>query len=230
MRNILIVGATRGVGRALAEKLSDDRVLWTASRAASSPLGASHIEWDASTDDLPAESLPTRLDGLVYCPGTIRLMSFPRLSDQMFHEDLEINLFGAIRALRSTLPSLKASSNPSVVLFSTVAVSIGMPMHASVSAAKGALEGLTRSLAAEFAPKIRVNAIAPSITDTSLAAGILRNERLRHASAARHPLERIGLANDIAGTARFLLSPESAWMTGQIIHVDGGIGTLRRFN
>jgi len=227
---VLIVGATRGVGCALTEALSDDCDLWTASRAANSPLGSPHIEWDASTDDLPTESLPTRLDGLVYCPGTIRLMPFPRLTDQMFLEDLQVNLFGAIRALRATLPSSKSSSDPSVVLFSTVAVATGMPMHASVSAAKGALEGLTRSLAAEFAPKIRVNAIAPSVTDTPLASGILRNERLRQAAASRHPMERIGQVIDLAGVARFLLSPESSWMTGQIIHVDGGIGTLRRFN
>ncbi|MCG6870228.1 MAG: SDR family oxidoreductase [Gammaproteobacteria bacterium] len=230
MRNILIVGATRGVGRALAEALCDDFELWTASRAANAPLGTTHIEWDAATGDLPTEALPTRLDGLVYCPGTIRLMPFPQLTDQMFLEDLQINLFGAIRALRSTLSALKSSSDPSVVLFSTVAVTTGMPMHASVSAAKGALEGLTRSIAAEFAPKIRVNAIAPSVTDTPLASGILRNERLRQAAASRHPMERIGQVIDLAGVARFLLSPESSWMTGQIIHVDGGIGTLRRFN
>jgi 3-oxoacyl-[acyl-carrier protein] reductase len=230
MRNVLIVGATRGVGRELADALSDDCELWTASRTAQSSRRSSHIQWDASSADLPVETLPTRLDGLVYCPGTIRLMPFPRLSDQMFLEDLEINLFGAIRAIRSALPSLRASTDPSVVLFSTVAVTTGMPMHASVSAAKGALEGLTRSLAAEFAPKIRVNAIAPSITDTPLAAGILRNERLRQAASARHPMERIGSVEDLSSVTRFLISPESAWITGQIIHVDGGIGALRRFN
>jgi len=230
MRRILIVGATSGIGRALSRDLSADCELWTASRRADPDHGESHIEWDATSGDLPAEALPERLDGLVYCPGSIRLLPFPRLTDKMFLEDLEINLFGAIRALRTALPSLQSSSAPSVVLFSTVAVATGMPMHASVAAAKGALEGLTRSLAAEFAPKIRVNAIAPSVTDTALAARILRNARQRQAAAERHPMERTGTAEDIAGVARFLLSRESGWMTGQIIQVDGGIGTLLRFN
>jgi NAD(P)-dependent dehydrogenase (short-subunit alcohol dehydrogenase family) len=127
------------------------------------------------------------------------------------------------------LPSLKAADRASVVLFSTVAVGTGMPMHASIAAAKGAVEGLTRSLAAELAPGIRVNAIAPSLTDTPLAAGLLRSERQRAAAAERHPLGRIGQPSDLAATARFLLSEEAGWVTGQVLNVDGGMGALRRF-
>ena len=230
MRSVLIVGATSGVGRALAKVLSADCELWTVSRRADPDNGAYHVQWDATSGGIPAGVLPERLDGLVYCPGSIRLLPFSRLTDRMFLEDLEINLLGAVRALRSALASLQSSSEASVVLFSTVAVTTGLPMHASVAAAKGALEGLTRSLAAEFAPKIRVNAIAPSVTDTALAAGILRNERQRRTAAERHPLKRIGRAEDIAGVTRFLLSRESGWMTGQILPVDGGLGALRLFN
>lgn len=231
MRNIFIVGAGSGIGHRLAELLATDYVaLWTASRSpAVAQPARTHIEWDAAARELPAEFLPDRLDGLVYCPGSIRLAPFDRLGDQAFRDDLEVNLLGAVRALRAALPALKAAPAASVVLFSTVAVSTGMPMHASVAAAKGAVEGLTRSLAAELAPAIRVNAIAPSLTDTPLSAGLLRTERQREAAAQRHPLQRIGSPDDLAELARFLLSDRSGWISGQVLHADGGMGALRRF-
>jgi len=231
MRNIFIIGARRGIGRRLAERLAEDDVaLWTASRSpADAQPGRDHIEWDASAGELPVGFLPARLDGLVYCPGSIRLAPFERLDDQAFREDFEINLLGAVRALRAALPALKASGSASVVLFSTVAVSTGMPMHASVAAAKGAVEGLTRSLAAELAPSIRVNAIAPSLTDTPLSAGLLRTDRQREAAAQRHPLQRIGRPEELAEVARLLLSDQAGWITGQVLHADGGMGALRRF-
>lgn len=230
MSNVLIVGASRGIGRALAAHLvSDGASLWTAGRSTGSVPEAHHTEWDATTGAFPADVLPTRLDGLVYCPGSIRLQPFERLAEQALRDDLEINLFGAVRALQAALPALKASPAASVVLFSTVAVSTGMPMHASIAAAKGAVEGLTRSLAAELAPRIRVNAIAPSLTDTPLAAGLLRTERQRAAAAERHPLQRIGQPQELATLARFLLSEAAAGITGQVLHADGGIGAVRRF-
>ena len=188
-----------------------------------------HLTWDATAGDFPVDQLPETLEGLVYCPGSIRLQPFSRLRDEDFRADFELNLLGAVRVLRAALPCLKAAGRASVVLFSTVAVGTGMPMHASIAAAKGAVEGLTRSLAAELAPGIRVNAIAPSLTDTPLAAGLLRSERQRAAAAERHPLGRIGQPSDLAAAALFLLSEEAGWVTGQVLHVDGGMGGLRRF-
>jgi NAD(P)-dependent dehydrogenase (short-subunit alcohol dehydrogenase family) len=228
MRNIFIVGSTHGIGQTLSERLrADGASLWTASRGAAA--GEHHLEWDAAGDPLPDGFLPERLDGLVYCPGSINLKPFNRLTEKDLRADLEVNLLGAVRAIQAALPALKASGNASLVLFSTVAATTGMPMHASIAAAKGAVEGLTRSLAAELAPGIRVNAIAPSLTDTPLAAGLLRTERQREAAADRHPLQRIGQAEELAGLARFLLSDEAGWITGQVVHADGGMGAVRRF-
>ncbi len=230
MANLLIVGATSGVGAALAERVGDRYQIWTASRRETRRPGTTHILWDASEGPLPAERLPESLDGLVYCPGSIRLAPFSRLTDAAFREDFELNLLGAVRTIRAALPALKASGSASVVLFSTVAVTTGMPMHASIGAAKGAVEGLTRSLAAELAPGIRVNAIAPSLTETPLSENLLKTERQRESAAERHPLGRIGRADDIAAAAAYLLSSEASWITGQVLHVDGGIGRTRRFS
>ena len=175
MRRILIVGASSGIGRKLADRLAGEAQLWTASRSATSERGDPHLTWDAAdaAAPFPTDGLPDSLDGLVYCPGSIRLLPFERIDDTAFREDFELNLMGAVRAIRATIPALKSAPQASVVLFSTVAVGTGMPMHAAVAAAKGAVEGLTRSLAAEFAPKIRVNAIAPSLSDTPLAGKLL---------------------------------------------------------
>ena len=232
MRHILIVGASSGIGRGLAHRLSGQAHLWTASRSPVSEQDPRHLAWDAAdaTAPFPADGLPDALDGLVYCPGSIRLLPFERIDDAAFREDFEVNLLGAVRAIRAALPALKAASQASIVLFSTVAVGTGMPMHATVAAAKGAVEGLTRSLAAEFAPRIRVNAIAPSLADTPLASRLLKTDRQREAAAARHPLERVGQADDIAAAAHFLLGEESSWVSGQVMHVDGGMGALRRFS
>ncbi|NBR83602.1 MAG: SDR family oxidoreductase, partial [Flavobacteriia bacterium] len=129
--------------------------------------------------------------------------------------------------IQKALPALKKGSNPSVVLFSTVAVQTGMPFHSGIASAKGAVEGLVRSLAAEYAPHIRFNAIAPSLVDTPLAEGLLNNEKKRENSALRHPLKRIGSAAELAEAAAYLMSDRSSWITGQIICVDGGMSSLR---
>jgi NAD(P)-dependent dehydrogenase (short-subunit alcohol dehydrogenase family) len=229
MPNLLLIGATSGIGHAVKESLDSSWQQWAVSRHPPEASSARHATWDASRDPFPEEFLPEKLDGLVYCPGSIRLQPFPKLRDEDFRADFELNLLGAVRATRAALPALKAAGEASIVLFSTVAVSTGMPMHASVAAAKGAVEGFARSLAAELAPTVRVNVVAPSLTDTPLASGLLRSERQREAAGARHPLGRVGKPSDIAAAARFLLSRESAWVTGQVISVDGGLGTLRRF-
>ncbi len=230
MKKILIIGASSGVGAALLKRLRDSNEIFTASRSATGDDESRHAAWDAVNEPFPADFLPQRLDGLAYCPGSINLQPFERISEASFREDLELNLLGAVRALKASLPALKAAPTASIVLFSTVAVSTGMPMHASIAAAKGAIEGLTRSLAAELAPKMRVNAIAPSLTETPLSVKLLRTDRQRTAAAERHPLAQIGEANDIAAAAEFLLSEEAKWITGQVLQVDGGIGSLRRFN
>ena len=177
----------------------------------------------------PEFDLPDSLDGLVYCPGSITLKPFHRLTAGDFSRDFQINCLAAAMVIQQALPALKAAEHASVVMFSTVAVAQGMPFHASVASAKGAVEGLTRSLAAELAPKIRVNAIAPSLTDTPLAQSLLNNEAKREASAKRHPLQRVGSPRETAALAAFLLSREAAFITGQVMRPDGGLSTLRTF-
>jgi NAD(P)-dependent dehydrogenase (short-subunit alcohol dehydrogenase family) len=229
MANILIIGASSGIGLELARQLAGDHDLWTTSRNKPDEVLGQHIQWDASSADFPADLLPDTLHGFVYCPGSIRLQPFDRTTDQHFLDDLEINVLGAVRAFRAALPALRKAEQGSAVFYSTVAVGTGMPMHSSIAAAKGAIEGLTRSLAAELAPKIRVNAIAPSLTETGLSKGLLRTDRQKEAASARHPMERIGQPEDVAAMTRFLLSDESSWMTGQVLNVDGGLGAIRTF-
>lgn len=176
--------------------------------------------------DPPKDALPEGLDGLVYCPGSINLKSFRSLKAPAFREAFELNVVGAVRCLQAAERALKKSERAAVVFFSTVAVQRGMPFHAGVAAAKGAVEGLTRSLAAEYAPAIRVNAIAPSLTDTPLAGKLLATDEKREASAARHPLKRVAAAEEIAAMAAFLLSDKAAFVTGQVIGMDGGLSAV----
>jgi NAD(P)-dependent dehydrogenase (short-subunit alcohol dehydrogenase family) len=175
------------------------------------------------------ENLPPVLDGLVYFPGSITLKPFHRVTAQDFINDFQTNCVGAAAAIQAALPSLKASPAASIVLFSTIAVAQGMAFHASIAAAKGAVEGLTRSLAAELAPKIRVNAIAPSLTDTTLANALLNSDAKREAAAKRHPLQQVGHPDDVAKLTAFLLSDDSAFITGQILRPDGGLSSVRVF-
>jgi 3-oxoacyl-[acyl-carrier protein] reductase len=227
-KNFLIIGASSGIGFALAERLlQDGHHVISASRQKPALDGVEHITWEAP-HEFPKEVLPASLDGVVYCPGTISLKPFHRFTSADFSKDFEINVLGAVQVLQSALSSLKASGAGSVVLFSTVAVQTGMSFHASIAAAKGAVEGLTRSLAAEWAPhKIRVNAIAPSLTQTPLVVALLNSPEKVDASNKRHPLGRVGQPADSAQLANFLLNEESQWLTGQIIGLDGGLGSLK---
>ena len=231
--NYFVVGGSSGIGLEVVRGLSTDKhKIYVGSRepgALSAIPEVRHMTLDVTTPSFSVDDLPDSLQGLVYCPGTIRLRPFHRLKDEEFMEDFEINLMGAVRVIRLCLPKLKASPTlPSIVLFSTVAVQAGLPYHASIASAKGAIEGLTRSLAAEFAPGIRVNAVAPSLTDTPLAARLLSTDEKREAMAHRHPLKRVGLAADIAGMVLYLLSDKALWITGQVFHVDGGMSSVRQ--
>lgn len=231
MKSYLIVGASSGIGHRLAQRLKDEgnQVLGTYCSKDSADLddGITYHHLDVMNDDLDFSWLPDNLDGLVYCPGSITLKPFHRIKVEDFVNDFQLQVAGAIKSIQAALPALKKGSDPSIVLISTVAVQRGFTFHSQVSTSKGALEGLCRALAAEFAPKIRVNCIAPSLTDTPLAAKLLNSEQKIEANAQRHPLKRIGKTEDIAAAASFLLSSDATWMSGEVLHVDGGMANLR---
>lgn len=230
MKNILVIGGSSGIGKALVKQLSSagHSVYATYYRKSPEPVpGASYHYLDATDASLNLDFLPEAIHGFVYCPGSINLLPFARIKPQDFVNDFELNVVGLIRVLQAVLPRMRSAAEASVVLFSTVAVSNGFSFHAQVGASKGAVEGLMRSLAAEFAPSIRVNAIAPSLVQTPLSERLLSTEEKKHNNAQRHPLKRLGTAEDIASLATFLLSDDSRWITGQVLGADGGLSTLR---
>lgn len=230
MAKILLIGGNSGIGLATARKLQNlghELIAAARSQDQLASLGIPCLPFDATSVE-PLD-LPEQLDGLVYFPGTINLKPFHRLTREEFLTDFQVNTLAAIEVIQQALPALKKSPAASVVLFSTVAVQTGMPFHASISAAKGAIEGLARSLAAELAPSIRVNAIAPSLTDTPLASGLLSNDDKRAAAAGRHPLKRLATADELANLTTYLLGEESAPLTGQILHPDNGLSALKLF-
>lgn len=222
---ILIIGHRTGIGRALTEMLLNkgNQVLGISRE----PVDFKHPNLKSITsdiEDLDANDIPQQLSGLVYCPGTINLKPFKSLKPDDFINDFTINALGAAKILQKAEKSL-ISAKGSVVLFSTVAVAQGMPFHASVAMAKAAIEGLSRSLAAEWAPNVRVNTIAPSLTDTPMAKKLLGNENRRIASEQRHPLKSVGDPKEIAQMASLLL--ESNWISGEVFGVNGGMGRIR---
>jgi 3-oxoacyl-[acyl-carrier protein] reductase len=227
-KNIVLIGGSKGIGLSITELLQDDNNLFVASRT-TGELDTSlvtHLEFDVQKDDITSLNLPDQIDGLVFCPGSINLKPFKMLKPSDFEEDLNINFMSLVKAVHALLPKLKKSEQASLVFFSTVAVKVGMPFHTSVAAAKGAIEGFAKALAAEYAPTFRVNVIAPSLTDTPLAAQLLNNDKKREKMNDRHPLKRVGATEDIAAIAKFLLTDQSAWITGQVFGVDGGMSTL----
>ncbi len=231
MANYFIVGASSGIGLAIALQLADagNKVFATFNKSepkAKHPNIHFH-QLNILNNMSPLDFLPDELAGLAYCPGNINLRPFERIKPADFEQDYKLQVIGAVEVIQQTLPRLKKSGNSSVVLFSTLAVQTGLPFHTQVAASKGALEGMARALAAEYAPQIRVNCIAPSLTNTPLAASLLNTEQKMQANAQRHPLKRIGTPKDIADMAEFLLSDKASWITGQIFHIDGGMSSIR---
>jgi NAD(P)-dependent dehydrogenase (short-subunit alcohol dehydrogenase family) len=230
MKNFLVIGGSSGIGKSLVDSLAQagNQVYATYNQHPQEQHAKVHYSFLNVLDQpVKLDYLPEKLDGLAYCPGSINLRPFTRLSTVSFEEDYKLQVLGAVSVLQEVLPNLKSAERASLVFFSTVAVQMGFNFHAQVATSKGAIEGLTRSLAAELAPNIRVNAIAPSITDTPLATKLLADDKKKEANRKRHPLQRIGHAKDISDMAAFLLSDKSSWMTGQIIHIDGGISSIK---
>jgi 3-oxoacyl-[acyl-carrier protein] reductase len=228
MKNYLIVGGSSGIGLHLAKTLAlagnKVQVLSRSWREAEIPQNITFSSIDITEEVVQFPEITEPIDGLIYCPGSINLRPFRALKQADFMNDLQINYLGAVKTIQKYLPQLQQSTAPSIVLFSTVAVQKGMPFHASIAGAKGAIEGLTKSLAAEFAPKIRVNAIAPSLTETPLAEKLLNSETKMASAAERHPLKKIGSVQDISEAALYLLN--ATWVSGQILAVDGGMSSI----
>ena len=230
MKKYIIIGASSGIGLQLAKTLAEkgDTVIGTYnSHLVENSQNITYHPLNVTAAELDLSFFPEVIDGIIYCPGSINLKPFGRIKAEDFLSDFNLQVGGLIKVLQYAFPALKKSEHAAVVVFSTVAVQLGLPFHSQVSASKGAIEGLTKALSAEWAPSIRVNCIAPSLTDTPLAATLLNTDEKKTANALRHPLKKIGTASDIANMAAFLLSENAAWITGQIIHVDGGMSTVK---
>jgi NAD(P)-dependent dehydrogenase (short-subunit alcohol dehydrogenase family) len=231
MGNFLVIGASSGIGKAIATQLaSEGHQVYATFNKNTIEVGQNihpHF-FNVLNEQSDFSFLPESIDGLVYCPGSINLKPFARIPVTDFTQDFNLQVGGAIKAIQAALPALKNAGKSSIILFSTVAVQLGLNFHSQVAASKGAIEGLTKALSAELAPTIRVNCIAPSLTDTPLAAGLLNTEQKVEANALRHPLKRVGHVNDIAEMACFLMSEKAGWITGQIMHVDGGMSSIKQ--
>ena len=228
-KNYLVIGGSKGIGLAIVNELEQRKqhVVATYNNSKEFENNAAYHFLNVQDEIDQLDFVPEVLDGIVYCPGSINLTPFKRISADKMHEDFELSVLGAIKIIQAVLPNLKKSEQASIVLFSSVAAQTGFNFHTQISTIKGAIEGLTKALAAELAPSIRVNAIAPSITNTTLAEKLLNSDAKMEANASRHPLKNIGEAKDIAKAAAFLLTEDAKWITGQILTIDGGISTLK---
>ena len=226
MKNILIIGGTKGIGKAIVEQLVNENIVICMSRNSTefSHDNYTHTTFDSTVDELPDIE---KVDTLIYCPGSINLKPISTLSIDDFRKDFEINVIGAVKAIKKYIPLLKKGLNPSILLFSTVATKLGMPYHASVSASKSAIDGIVKTLGAELAPKIRINAIAPTITKTELASKILRNDKVVENMIERHPLKKILSPEEVSKMAKFLISEDASSISGQIINMDAGIVSFK---
>ena len=230
-KNYLVVGGSHGIGFGIVNRLVSRGANVTVISRTLGELSAvphvTHLAADVTSDPIASDQIPGTIDAMAYCPGSINLGPVRGVKPSLMEEDYRLNVIGAVKCLQAALPAMKAAESSAFVMFSTVAVSQGLPMHTSVAAAKGAVEGLTRSLAAELAPSVRVNCIAPSLTATPLAGRLLSSDEKRDAMAKKHPLKRIGEIDDVASIAEFLMTEDSSWITGQVIAVDGGMSTVR---
>ncbi|MDA8626105.1 SDR family oxidoreductase [Flavobacteriaceae bacterium] len=226
MNKIIIVGGSRGIGKEIINELVDDNMIINLSRNKPelTHTNLTHHNIDILTGDLPELE---DVSSLIYCPGSINLKPISRISLDEFREDFEINVIGAIKAIQKYLPCLKKSNDASILLFSTVATKLGMPYHSSVAASKSAIDGLVKTLGAELAPKIRVNAIAPTITKTDLASKLLRNEKVIENMIERHPLKKILMPEEVSKMAKFLVSEDASSISGQIFNLDAGIVSFK---
>lgn len=226
-KNILMIGGSSGIGLAIAQQLAATHNITIASRNAEnlSDLDVEHIAFDVLKDELETSAFTDEIHGFVYCPGSINLRPQKMLKQEDYRADMELNYFGLVKTIQKIYPQLK-KGKASIVVFSTVASKLGMPFHTSIAGAKGAVEAYAKALAAESAPTLRINIIAPSLTDTPLAGKLLDNDAKKEKMGERHPLKRVGTAEDIANLACFLLEDKSSWITGQVIGVDGGLSTL----
>ena len=226
MKNIVIIGGTKGIGKSIVSEVVENNKVVCLSR---NQTDFSHDNYtfhnfDALVDDYPDfESV----DCLIYCPGSINLKPISTLSLDDFRNDFELNVIGAVRAIKKYLNLLKKSGSASILLFSTVATKLGMPYHASVSVAKSGIDGLVKTLGSELAPKVRINAIAPTITNTELASKILRNDKVIENMVERHPLKKILSSNEVAKMASFLISEDASSISGQIFNMDAGIVSFK---
>ena len=230
-KQFVVVGGSSGIGLGLVRRLIDSGASVTVlsrtwDRESELPQ-VQHVAVDVTVDGIDDSLFPDVIDGLAYCPGSIRLRSFRGLAAEAFREDFEINVIGAVKCIQAALKGLRAAESASVLLFSTVAVDLGLPLHASVASSKAAVEGLARTLAAELSPKVRVNCIAPALVDTPLAAQFFADEEKVKALAARYPMARTGNVDDIASMGHYLLT-DGPWITGQTLGVDGGMSRIKK--
>jgi len=226
MKKVIIIGGSKGIGKAIVRTLVDDFEIINISRSRSdvNHNNLSQYQCDVLEDELPELS---KADIIIYCPGSINLKPISRLNLEDFKDDFNINVLGAVRVIKNYLPLLKNGNNPTILLFSTVAVKLGMPFHTSIATAKGGVEGFVKSLAAELAPTIRVNAIAPTVTDTGLAEKLLRNDKMKEKMTERHPLKKYLNPQEVADMAEFLISEKTTSISGQIFEMDCGIVSIK---